>query len=470
MEENNFDNRSGMSEEPEDLSKESGTDAGKGESGRGMSESAGGAEQQNDSQQGGADHSPGQQAGGAGGAGQQNNSQYGGGNYNGGQYGGNYNGGQQNNDQYRGNYYSGQQNGNYYGGQQGGGWNRGSGYYRQQPKKKCSVIPVIVIILAVVLLFFTVFSFTLRVLSGNMLKMYGAGTGTGQDDDINYSLPYIGVLPVEGTIQSDSGSALYEGTYHHEWTLKKIEQLKEDNNNRGLVIAVNTPGGGVYESDELYLAIKDYKETTGRPVYSYMESQATSGGYYISAPCDKIMANRNCWTGSIGVTIGTIYDFTGLMEKYGVKSVTITAGDNKAMGSSTEKLTREQKEILQSLVDEAYEQFVGIVAEGRGMKVEDVKELADGRLYTAKQAKENGLIDEVCTYDEAVDDMKTRFELGSCAVHEIKYKNSDPLLYRLLMQTAEIGKDKSVTEFDGLKSLMDQNGKFKVTYLSEIQK
>ncbi len=453
MEENNFDNRSGMSEKPEDLSKES-------ESGRSMSESAGGAGQQNGSQQSGGDHSSGQQAGGAGDAGQQNDSQYGGG-----QYGGNYNSGQQG-----GNYYNGQQNGNYYGGQQGGGWNRGAGYYRQQPKKKSSVVPVIVIILAVILLFFTVFSFTLRMLSGNILKMYGAGTGTGQDDDINYSLPYIGVLPVEGTIQSDSGSALYEGTYHHEWTLKKIEQLKEDSNNRGLVIAVNTPGGGVYESDELYLAIKDYKETTGRPVYSYMESQATSGGYYISAPCDKIMANRNCWTGSIGVTIGTIYDFTGLMEKYGVKSVTITAGDNKAMGSSTEKLTREQKEILQSLVDEAYEQFVGIVAEGRGMKVEDVKELADGRLYTAKQAKENGLIDEVCTYDEAVDDMKTRFELGSCAVHEIKYKNSDPLLYRLLMQTAEIGKDKSVTELDGLKSLMDQNGKFKVTYLSEIQK
>ncbi len=338
-----------------------------------------------------------------------------------------------------------------------------------RPPKKTSVIPIVLIVLAVILLFIAMFSFTLRMINGG-LKRYGFYAGTDTSDELNYNLPYIAVLELEGTIQGDSGNEFTSQPYHHSWMLKKIKQLKEDSNNRGLIITVNTPGGGVYESDELYLAIKDFKETTGRPVYSYMKSQATSGGYYISAPCDKIIANRNCWTGSIGVTIGTIYDITGLLKKYGVKTVTITAGDNKAMGSYTEELTEEQQEILQSLVDEAYEQFVGIVAEGRSMSVKDVKKLADGRIYTAKQAKDNGLIDEIGTYDEAVEDMKKRFELDSCVVHKIEYTDDEPLLYRLLMQTAEIGKRREETELDGLKSLMDENGKFTVTYISEIQK
>lgn len=345
-----------------------------------------------------------------------------------------------------------------------------NGQNRNKPPKKTSVVPIIVIVLAVILLFIMVFSFMLKVFSGGLLQKYGMAASTDTGDELDYTLPYIGVLDVNGTIQSDSGSELTTQSYHHSWTLKKIDQLKSDSNNRGLIIAVNTPGGGVYESDELYLAIKDYKETTGRPVYSYMKSQATSGGYYISAPCDKIIANRNCWTGSIGVTIGTMYDITGLLKKYGVKTVTITSGKNKAMGSYTNELTEEQQEILQSLVDEAYEQFVGIVAEGRGMSVKDVKKLADGRIYTAKQAKANGLIDEIATYDEAVDDMKKRFELDSCVVNEIKYKNNEPLLYRLLMETAELGRSREDTELDGLKSLMEQNGRFTVTYISEIQK
>ena len=343
-------------------------------------------------------------------------------------------------------------------------------YQNRPPKKKSSVIPVVVVILAIVILFFMVFSFVFSMFSGGLLKKYGMyGSNAGQDE-LNYSLPYIAVLDVNGTIQGDSGSELSQQTYHHSWMLKKVKQLKEDTNNRGLIMTVNTPGGGVYESDELYLAIKDYKESTGRPVYSYMKSQATSGGYYISAPCDKIFANRNCWTGSIGVTIGTLYDITGLLDKYGIKTVTIDSGANKSMGSYTNELTKEQQEILQSLVDEAYEQFVGIVADGRNMNVKDVKKLADGRIYTAKQAKENGLIDEVATYEEAVEDMKKRFELESCVVNNIEYNENDSLLYRLLMQTAEIGRSRTDTELDAIKSLMDQNGKFTVTYLAEIQK
>ena len=339
-------------------------------------------------------------------------------------------------------------------------------YGRQYPpqKKKTSVIPIIVVVLAVFLLFGSIFSVVMRFMTSPLLGK------TGKDSAVSFSSPYIGVLTVNGTIAGDSDSLMSTQTYHHSWTLKKIKELKNDNNNRGLIIKVNTPGGGVYESDELYFAIKDYKESTGRPVYSYMMSQATSGGYYISAPCDKIIANRNCWTGSIGVTIGTLYDITGFLKKHGIKTVTITSGANKAMGSYTDEMTDEQREIFQSLVDDAYDQFVGIVAEGRGMDEKKVRKIGDGRVYTAKQAKKNGLIDEIASYEDAVADMKKRFELDSCNVNDIEYQEDDSIFSRLMRSLSELKRSNADSEMSTLKALMDENGKFTVTYLAEVER
>lgn len=336
----------------------------------------------------------------------------------------------------------------------------------RKPPKKHTGLVVAIVILAVLFLFGSVFSFVLRLFSGSLLGYSGK-----TNDTLKFSSPYIAELSINGTIQ-DTGqdSLMDQSTYHHSWTVGKIKELKNDSNNRGLILFVNTPGGGVYESDELYFAIKDYKEKTGRPVYSYMASQATSGGYYISAPCDKIFANRNCWTGSIGVTIGTLYDITGLLKKYGVKTVTIDSGANKSMGSYTEELTDEQKDILQSLVDEAYEQFVGIVSEGRHMDREKVKKLGDGRLYTAKQAKKNGLIDEIGTFDDAVAEMKKTYELEGCTVQDLKYPQKDSFLRDLLQSAAGLGKSETESEIDSLKALMEENGKFSVTYLAAIEK
>lgn len=341
-----------------------------------------------------------------------------------------------------------------------------SQYGRQYPpqKKKTSVIPIIVVVLAVFLLFGSIFSVVMRLMTSPLLGK------TGKDSAVSFSSPYIGVLTVNGTIAGDSDSLMSAQTYHHSWTLKKIKELKKDSNNRGLIIKVNTPGGGVYESDELYFAIKDYKESTGRPVYSYMMSQATSGGYYISAPCDKIIANRNCWTGSIGVTIGTLYDITGFLKKHGIKTVTITSGANKAMGSYTDEMTDEQREIFQSLVDDAYDQFVGIVAEGRGMDEKKVRKIGDGRVYTAKQAKKNGLIDEIASYEDAVADMKKRFELDSCNVNDIEYQEDDSIFSRLMRSLSELKRSNADSEMSTLKALMDENGKFTVTYLAEVER
>lgn len=215
------------------------------------------------------------------------------------------------------------------------------------------------------------------------------------DDD------YVEVINVEGTIQAyPTTSALgeYSG-YNHQFVMSCVETAMNDSLNKGLILKINSPGGAVYEADELYLKLQDYKKKTGRPIWVYMENQACSGGYYIAMAGDKIYANRNTWTGSIGVIISS-YNMKEFYDKLGIKEVNITSGKNKAIGSGGEEMTKEQREILQSLVDNAFDQFVSIVAEGRDMKAKEVKRLADGRIYDAGQAKRLKLIDEIGRYEE----------------------------------------------------------------------
>jgi protease-4 len=217
---------------------------------------------------------------------------------------------------------------------------------------------------------------------------------------------YIGVIRVEGTITATETDSLF-GTvgYDHDKTLNLIEQYMDSYYNKGILLYVDSPGGYVYETDELYLKLKEYKEVTGRPIYAYMASQACSGGYYITMAADKIYENRNGMTGSIGV-ISSLLNMEGLYEKLGIEEINITSGENKAMGSSGSELTQEQRDILQSMVDEAFDQFVEIVADGRNMGEEKVREIADGRIYTPKQALELGMIDGIASYEETVEMMQ----------------------------------------------------------------
>ena len=214
---------------------------------------------------------------------------------------------------------------------------------------------------------------------------------------------FIGVIDVVGTIQasssSSSGFSSTAGQYDHDLYMDYIEKMEKADNNKGILLYVNSPGGTVYESDELYLRLMEYKKNTSRPVYAYFASEACSGGYYISMAADKIYANRNCWTGSIGVIV-SLTNCKKLYDKIGLKEIDITSGKNKSMGSPGLDLTDEQYDILQSLVDEAYDQFTDIVSKGRGMDIATVKKLADGRIYSAKQAKENGLVDENGSLDD----------------------------------------------------------------------
>lgn len=220
--------------------------------------------------------------------------------------------------------------------------------------------------------------------------------------DMPTARDFIAVVPVEGTIQASGNSSGFYGTtdgYNHNLLMNYVDKLIDNDCNKGIVLRMDTPGGTVYEADELYLKLKEYKEKTNRPVWAYMESYCCSGGVYIASAADEEYANRITTTGSIGVIMSS-YDMSGLYEKLGIKEVNIVSAKNKDMGSSGKPLTDEQRAIYQSVVDEYYEQFVEIVAEGRNMSVADVKKLADGRIYTAKQAVENGLIDGIKTSEE----------------------------------------------------------------------
>lgn len=311
----------------------------------------------------------------------------------------------------------------------------------------------------VMFLFVMVFLLGICIIENENLNRGSAAGGT------DASAAYVGVLEVHGTMSSDGTDAAYD----QQWLLEQIDDMIYDSENKGLMLSIDTPGGSVYTVDELYLKIKEYQETTKRPVYAYMESMAASGGYYVAAPADMIYANRNCWTGSIGVTIGTIYDISEFLEDLGVTTVTITAGDNKAMGSSVEKLTDEQKAIYQGLVDEAYDQFVDVVAEGREMNRNRAEDLADGRIYTAKQAKANGLIDEIATREEALAAMMKDNGLTDCESIIYSYEPSFSFSGWLFGLSEQVGQN-AATEYDKIMDIMSKNNKFTISYLSEIKK
>ena len=234
------------------------------------------------------------------------------------------------------------------------------------------------------------------------------------------------IINIAGTIQAAPDSPVDNYSYNHANLTSYVDSLMEDETNHGILLKVNSGGGTVYHSDEMYLKLMEYKEKTGRPVYAYFEQTAASGAYYISCAADYIGANRNCWTGSIGVIISYV-NMSEFMDKLGVEEVIISTGDNKGMGSSMSPLTEEQRAIYQSLVDDSYDRFTSIVARARGMDIDSVKTLADGRVYTAAQAVENGLIDSMMSWDEMLE--KVGEETGAQPYEKTFYSDASWLDY-----------------------------------------
>lgn len=181
--------------------------------------------------------------------------------------------------------------------------------------------------------------------------------------------------------------------------IKQIKKYREDPAVKGIILRIDSPGGAVGPSQEIY---KEVLKTTGeKKVIASMGGLAASGGYYIACATNRIFANPGTITGSIGV-IMAFSNIEELMKKIGLKTVIIKSGKHKDIGSPVKELTDEERKILQDVSDDIHGQFIEAVAKGRSLNIESVKELADGRIFSGKQAKEAKLVDELGTLEDAI--------------------------------------------------------------------
>ncbi|MCL2576998.1 MAG: signal peptide peptidase SppA [Defluviitaleaceae bacterium] len=211
------------------------------------------------------------------------------------------------------------------------------------------------------------------------------------------------VIKIEGIIFNERGFG--EGGYDHDATIQYIQKLADNPDNKGILLYMNTPGGTIYHSDEMYFALMDYKQETGRPVHAYMSTVCASGGVYISMAADYITAGRTSMTGSIGVVM-TVYDTEELFEKLGIRTVAIDSGEHKSAGAMGLEITTQQEAVFQSIIDENFNTFVELIVAGRNLDEQVVRGFADGRLLAPRQALDIGLIDEVGTWDKALSDFE----------------------------------------------------------------
>ena len=201
-----------------------------------------------------------------------------------------------------------------------------------------------------------------------------------------------------------------------------LNRARSDSKVRGIILDVDSPGGGITTCDLMWNELVQYRERTRIPVVVLMENIAASGGYYVSCGADYIMAHPTTITGSIGVMM-PIYDAGELMSKLGVRSRTVKTGKYKDMadpfGQKTEAQWDEEVALLSSVATEMYDRFVRIVADGRRLDPQIVRPLADGRIYTAQQAKDNGLIDEIGYREDAI--RKVEALAGLKRAHVVEY-------------------------------------------------
>ena len=252
--------------------------------------------------------------------------------------------------------------------------------------KKSSLVWVVIIAGVV----FLGFSFLL-IIGALVISEGGGFTAMGGDR--------IAVIPIEGVIGDETAKTVN----------RYLKQYGDDGRVKAIILRIDSPGGGVAASQEVYTEVKRVKEEKKKTVVVSMGSVAASGGYYIACPADMIFANPGTVTGSIGV-IAEWYNFKDLAEWAKVKPIVFKSGEFKDTGSPTRDMTPREREYFQGMINELYGQFVHAVAEGRkgckgckeGFDEERVRALADGRVYTGQAALDNGLVDKLGNYEDAV--------------------------------------------------------------------
>ena len=211
---------------------------------------------------------------------------------------------------------------------------------------------------------------------------------------------HIAVIPVHGTIMYGKAGP---GIVTPENFALMLQKAEEDSNVKAVIISINSPGGEVNAADEIYRKILAFRAKTKRPVIALMKSIAASGGYYIAAGCDKIIAADTTMTGSIGVIISS-YNVKGLLDKIGVQGEVYKSGAMKDMLSPVKERTPEERKIVQDMVQECYLKFATIVSRSRNIPLHKITNgpIGDGRIYHGKKALEYGIVDQLGHLEEAV--------------------------------------------------------------------
>ncbi|WP_027361952.1 signal peptide peptidase SppA [Halodesulfovibrio aestuarii] len=256
-------------------------------------------------------------------------------------------------------------------------------------------------------------------------------------------IPYFtqekfGVINVEGFI-ADSRKV-------SDWAYA----LRTDDSIKGVVVRINSPGGGVAASQEMYYAIKRLAEV--KPVVISMGTVAASGGYYIAAAGHKIIANPATLTGSIGVKM-ELPNFKGLMQKIGVSYLSLTSGKLKAAGSPFQTMTQEERDYLHAIIMDMYDQFLDVIVEGRHMKREQVLPYADGRAMTGKQALAAGLVDMLGDRETAYMELAKLCKLDAPLPLEEGPKKKTNFLKELISTALDLAPVNTVREQNSIQLL-----------------
>ncbi len=223
------------------------------------------------------------------------------------------------------------------------------------------------------------------------ILLFGIGQYVSRSGSTKFAFrDKIAVVEIRGLITQSSG------------IIEELHQYDDDEGVKAIILRIDSPGGGVGPSQEIYREVLKIKSNKKKKVIASMGSVAASGGYYIASASDLIVANPGTITGSIGV----LMEFTNIEElfrKIGIKGVVLKSGEHKDIGSPFREMTPEEKRLIQSVIDNVHQQFIQAVAEGRKMDRSKVAQVADGRILTGEQAKQLGLVDQLGNLQDAID-------------------------------------------------------------------
>ena len=247
---------------------------------------------------------------------------------------------------------------------------------------------------------------------GGCINVDFPGSGKLQETKISgEGTDKILLIDISGALTTSTPPGLFPEPSLPARLKEELTKAEEDDHIKAIVLRINTPGGTVTSADILYHELQEFKQKRKMPVIASIMDLGTSGGYYVAMASDYIFGHPSTITGSIGVIMLTL-NAQGLMEKVGIQPTAIVSGPKKAMGSPFRSMNEEERAIFQDAIDRLYARFLAVVEQGRPqLNKTKIRQLADGRIYTADIAKAEGLIDEIGYLDDAIDQAKKSAQL-----------------------------------------------------------